>query len=404
MISRRRMLGGITGGFLAYAMRHQGVSNLLAATPTGTAKRCLVLWMEGGPSQLETFDPKSGTDTGGPTKSISTSVPGIAIAETLPSVAKHMHELAVLRNITSNEGDHFRGTYYLHTGYKQVPGFPRPSMGSVLSHATPVTDFPKNVTIGGQGFGPAFLGLDHAPFSIDEPNDALEMLRRLKRRRNRLDLIQSLSHEFDRQHVDASVQQRSALIGKLQSLVNTPFVDALDISKENTKVREAYGDSPFAQNCLLARRLLEAGVNYVEVQHGGWDTHNDNFAATRRLGSEIDQPWAALLTDLKSSGMLDETLVVWMGEFGRTPVINANGGRDHFPTVTPVVLTGGGITGGHVVGATNISGTAIEGESHSVADLFATIYSRLGIDLEGELTTEFGAPTSVTDDGEALTI
>ncbi len=399
MFNRRRFLG--YGGFLALAMQH-GATRLFAETPTGMAKRCLVLWMEGGPSQLETFDPKPGTDTGGPTQSISTAAAGVSLAENLPRLAQRTDDLAILRNITSEEGEHFRATYYLHTGFRQVPGFPRPSLGSIASHTTSARAFPTNVTLGGQGFGPAFLGLEHAPFSIENPEAALQMLQRLQRRHRRLDLIQKLGREFDLAHPQASRLQRSAMMNQLKSLIGTPFVDALNVEQESQSAQRRYGNSEFATNCVIARRLLSAGVQFVEVRHSGWDTHTDNFAATRRLCEEIDGPFSTLLSDLRSSGLLDETLVVWMGEFGRTPVINANRGRDHFPNVTPVVMAGAGIRGGQVIGATNSTGTAIQGKSHSIADLFATIFARLGISPETEFTTEFGAPTTITDDGSVI--
>lgn len=400
-MDRRNFLSSASG-FLTLAMQHNA-TKLFAATHNETAaKRCLVLWMEGGPSQLETFDPKPGTDTGGPTESISTSVAGMKLAANLPHLAKQADKLAILRNVGSEEGEHFRATYYLHTGYRQVPGFPRPAIGSVVSHSHPEVAIPKNVTLGGQGFGPAYLGLKHAPFSIEEPAAALEQLNRLGRRRRRLDLIRSLNTQFDATHPQASNRRRSAMMNQLHSLMGTPFVQALNVEKEPASSRERYGDGRFAENCLIARRLLESGVRFVEVRHSGWDTHNDNFGATRRLCEEIDRPYATLLADLESSGLLDETLVIWMGEFGRTPIINGNKGRDHFPDVTPIVLSGAGLTGGQVVGATNATGTKIDGKPHSIADLFATIFSRLGIDLEAEFTTEFGSPTTLTDDGTPI--
>jgi len=184
--------------------------------------------------------------------------------------------------------------------------------------------------------------------------------------------------------------------------VTTPFVDALNLERESTSVRERYGREEFGQGCLLARRLLETGVNFVEVQHGGWDTHVNNFSAVRNLCQAIDKPWGALMEDLDSSGLLDETLVIWMGEFGRTPRINANRGRDHFPRVIPTLIGGVGLASGTAIGQTNKSGTEIDGESHSVADLFATIFRTLGIDPGHEFQTEFKSPAPATDGGEAI--
>ena len=402
MITRRSFAATVAGGFFGFAWRHSH-SQLFAATASNQLKRCLVLWMEGGPSQLETFDPKPGTSTGGPTEKIGTSVPDIQIAASLPHVAQRMQDLAVVRNLTFTEGEHERATYTMHTGYPQVPGFPRPSIGSVISHAAPTVNFPQNVSIGGPNFGPAFLGVEHAPFSIGSPDESLAKLRRLKRKRGRLDYIQELNATFDASHLDSAIRQRTNTIRQLQNLVTTPFVDALDLARESSDVINRYGDGDFARNCLAARRLLEAGVQFVEVRQNGWDTHVNNFSATERLCQSIDQPWLALLQDLRASGLLAETLVVWMGEFGRTPSVNGNNGRDHFPKVTPVVLAGAGIQGGQVVGATNSSGTSIQGESYRVADLFATIYKSLGIDPDTEFETAFGAPTKITDDGEVIT-
>ena len=401
MINRRAFLAG-SGGFFAFALQHRVGQQLLGATPTGKAKRCLVLWMEGGPSQLETFDPKPGTNNGGPTKATSTASAGLHFAGNLPELAKRADELAVLRNVSAIEGEHFRATYHLHTGFRHVPGFPRPSLGSVVSYKSNPSRVPQNVTLGGQGFGPAFLGLEHSPFSIESTDAALEMLRRLKARRKRLDLIQQLGSEFDANHSQASSQQRTAMISQMRDLVDTPFIDALNTSSETASMRDRYGTGQFAKNCLVARRMLEAGVSFVEVRHGGWDTHTDNFAATSRLCEEIDKPFASLLKDLKSRGLLDETLVVWMGEFGRTPTVNADRGRDHFPQVTAVVLAGAGIDGGGAIGETSKDGSVIDGKKHSVADVFATIFHRLGISNQTEFTTDFDSPTTITDDGEPI--
>lgn len=395
---RRTFLGGMVGGFFAYAMRN-GCEAGLAQQPQGRAKRCLVLWMDGGPSQLDTWDLKPGTSTGGEFQTIATAVPGLEISETLPEMARQMGDLSILRNLTSPEGDHGRAQYYLHTGYQLVPGFPRPSLGSVVSHETPETGFPRYVSIGSRGYGPAFLGPDHAPFSLENAEEAYELLGRIRRRRKRIDLLQDLGSEFDRTHSAVTLDRRRSLISRIDSLVTTPFVEALNLQRASEQDRQRYGESEFATSCLLARRLLEAGVNFVEVQHGGWDTHGDNFTAVRSLCSEIDRPWAMLLEDLRSSGLLAETVVLWTGEFGRTPQINSGRGRDHFPQVTPAVIGGGVIRGGIAVGQTNRLGTEIEGQSHPVADLFATVFAALGIDPAKEFRTSFDSPTSATDKG-----
>jgi len=400
-MSRRTMLGGAMGGFFAFAMRNQA-DTAFAKSPSGKAKRCVVLWMNGGPSQIDTFDPKPGTATGGEFRAIQTAASGLAISETLPNIARHMDKLSVLRNITSTEGEHIRARYFLHTGYPFVPGFPRPALGAVVSHETPPTDFPRYVTVGSRGLGPAYMGPDHAPFSIESPEEALELLRSIRRRRNRLELLQILGGEFDAQHETTMLERRRSMISKIEALVTTPFVDALNLERESRSVRERYGQEEFGQGCLLARRLLETGVNFVEVQHDGWDTHVNNFSNVRNLCQAIDKPWSALMEDLAASGLLDETLVIWMGEFGRTPRINANRGRDHFPRVTPAVIGGAGLASGMAIGQTNKSGSEIDGPSYQVADLFATIFQTLGIDPAHEFQTEFESPAAATDGGAAI--
>lgn len=400
-IDRRLFLGGAAGGFFACAMR-AGQAAALSQQPKGKAKRCVVLWMGGGPSQMDTFDLKPGTDTGGEFRPISTPAAGLQISETLPEIAKQMDKLSVIRCLTSNEGDHGRGDYFLHTGFPQVSAFPRPAMGAVISHEMPEMGFPRYVTVGTRGYGPAYLGADHAPFSIEDPNAALELMRRIGQRSSRVELMQNLGRSFDDAHASSLLNRRRAMVSRIESLVTTPFVQAVNLSLEPESVRERYGSSSFGTSCLLARRLLEAGVNFVEVTQQGWDTHSDNFNAVRNLCSEIDRPWSALMQDLSASGLLDETIVLWMGEFGRTPQINNGRGRDHFPAVTPVVIGGGGLAGGQAVGRTNENGTEIDGQSYQAADLIATIFDRMGIDPSHEFQTSFGSPTRATDDGEPI--
>ena len=355
--------------------------------------------MNGGPSQFETFDPKPGTSTGGDCGTIKTSVPGLSIAETLPEISQHMHQLSVLRSLSSREGEHVRAQYFLHTGYPFVSGFPRPALGSVVSRETPELGFPRYVTIGPRGFGPAYMGPEHTPFTIENPDQALQLMRRLRRKRSRLGFLQELGRDFDERHATSLLKQRDAMIGRIQTMLTTPFVRATNLESESEATRERYGMHEFGQACLLARRLLEIGVNFVEVQHDGWDTHGNNLQQVRNLCESIDGPWAALMDDLQSSEMLDDTVVLWMGEFGRTPRINAQRGRDHFPQVTPVVVGGGGMSQGQVIGSTNRLGTEVDGDSVSVADLFATLMTALGIDPNQTFQTSFGSPTSATDGG-----
>lgn len=400
-LTRRRFVTGSLGGLFSLALKHR-CDRLFAADGIRRTKRCVVLWMGGGPSQMDTFDPKPGTANGGPTKAIQTAVPGLSIAADLPEIAKRMEHLTLLRGLASPEGDHARGEHFLHTGYPFVQAFPRPTLGAVVSHENPPADFPLFVSIGARGLGPAYMGPDHAPFAVENPAEAVRLITGLRRQRGTLRTLEQFNSSFDAAHADAALDRRKASLRKVERMLTTPFVKALDVENAAEADKLRYGDSEFGQRCLLARRLLESGVQFVEIAHGGWDTHDNNFSQVSRLCGEIDRPWAALIDDLRSSGLWDETVLVWMGEFGRTPQINGNNGRDHFPGATPVVLGGGGLRGGQVVGATDASGLKItEGET-KVPDLLATLMTAIGIDPAHEFRTEFGAVAPATDHGQVI--
>ena len=406
MLDRRQILSGSISGFFAFAARNQMTKLFSKAPgtnlPRGKAKRCVVLWMEGGPSQIDTFDPKPGKQTGGPVAAIKTSVPGIEISEYLPEVAKQMDNLSIIRNLTSDEGEHVRATHYLHTGFKFAPSFPRPSMGSVVSAQFAEMDIPKYVSLGSPGFGPAYMGPQNAPFSVQDLGAANQLIQKVRRRSQQLSLLSKLDQGFSNRVNDERVLQRRANIEKIGRMTQTGFGDALDVQKFTSRDQQRYGNSEFGRRCLVAKRLLDQGVNFVEVQLSGWDTHERNFRNVKRLTATIDRPFAALVEDLKNSGMYEDTVLIWMGEFGRTPNINSRNGRDHFPRCTPVVIGGGPFRTGIAVGATNETGTQIKGEGYRVADLFATIYSAFGIEPDHEFTTSFDSPTTATDSGKMI--
>lgn len=400
--TRRQFVRGSLGGLFALALKHD-CQELFAAESVRRTKRCVVLWMGGGPSQLDTFDPRPGTSTGGPTTAIRTAVPGIEIASSLPEIAKRMDRLSIIRSLTSPEGDHDRGQYFLHTGYPLVQAFPRPALGAVVSHENPRSDFPLFVSIGARGLGPAYMGPDHAPFAVEDPAEAVQLMTGLRKQRRLLRRLEEFSARFDRAHSDVALERRRASLQCIESMLTTPFVKALDIEQATESDRQRYGDSEFGQRCLLARRLLESGVKFVEVTHDGWDTHQDNFNSVADLCQQVDGPWAALLDDLRAGGLWDDTVLVWMGEFGRTPQINGQTGRDHFPQVTPVVVGGGGIKGGTVVGQADETGQEITDGAITVPDLFATLLTALGIDPQSEFRTEFGAVAPASDHGRPVT-
>jgi hypothetical protein len=370
-------------------------------------KACILLWMAGGPSQFETFDPKPGAETQGPTRAIPTTVPGIMIAEHWQKVAGLTHGLAILRSMTSKEGNHGRATYLLHTGYAPSGGIVHPGFGSTVARELGQADFdlPQFVSIQGESIGPSFLGVQYAPFVVTDPNRPPDNLAtpvsgdRLKRR---LGLLKELEGPFARKGAADLVRDHEALYGQTAHMVLSPRVKAFDLAAEPEKVRDTYGRTSFGQGCLMARRLIEAGVTFVEVQSNGWDTHSNELAALKKFIPPVDHGMAALLTELRQRRLLENTLVIWMGEFGRTPRINLTAGRDHFPKAFNVALAGCGVKGGRVIGATNKLGTEVIDRPILVQDLFCTFCQALGIDPRRENQSNVGRPIKIVENGEAV--
>jgi uncharacterized protein (DUF1501 family) len=372
-----------------------------------TGKACILLWMAGGPSQFETFDPKPGAETQGPTRAIPTAAPGIHIAEHWTRTAGAMREFAVIRSMTSREGNHGRATYLLHTGYAPSGGIVHPGIGSLVASEIGPSDFdlPHFVSINGPSVGPSFLSVPYAPFVISDPNrppDNLPAPVPGSRLQRRLGLLKEMDNVFARAGAADEVRDHQALYSQTAQMVLSPRVKAFDLSAEPMALRDAYGRSSFGQGCLMARRLIEAGVTFVEVQSSGWDTHGTELESLKKLIPPVDQGTAALLADLKLRGLLDKTLVVWMGEFGRTPRINLTAGRDHYPQAFNLALAGCGVKGGQVVGATDKLGTEVVDRPVSVQDLFCTFCRGLGINPRKENQSNVGRPLKIVDGGHAV--
>jgi uncharacterized protein (DUF1501 family) len=377
-----------------------------------TGMSCILLYMRGGPSQLETFDPKPGTANGGSTQAIATAVSGIQIAEGWANVARNMRDVALIRSMTSREGEHQRATYQMHTGYIPMGGVRFPTLGSIVSReiAPREFDLPHFVSVGANRFasiGSGFLGMSYAPFIVNNPNQMpsnAELPRGINSGRfdRRLNLARDLERDFADAGGEARVRDHQALVSGAAQMVRSPRLQAFDLSREQDSVRDRYGRTPFGQGCLLARRLVEAGVTFVEVDSNGWDTHQDNFNRTRTLSGVVDPAFAALIEDLRQRGRLARTLVIWLGEFGRTPRINPNTGRDHFPRAFSVALAGGGIKGGRVVGATSAAGTDVANRPVTVADLFCTFCQALAIDPRRENITPQGRPIRIVTGGQPM--
>jgi hypothetical protein len=369
---------------------------------------CILLFMRGGPSQFETFDPKPGVTNGGPTKAIPTAVSGIQVAEGWSQTAKAMKDIALIRSMTNREGEHQRATYQMHTGYVPLASIKHPSIGAIVASEIGPKDFdlPHFVSVGNRfaTIGSGFLGMHYAPFIVQNPSQMptnVELPGGVNDRRftRRLDLLKDLEQDFADAGGAPRVEEHRAVYESASQMVLSPRLKAFNVEEEKASVRDRYGRSAFGQGCLLARRLVEAGVTFVEVESNGWDTHQDNFTRVKSLADGVDPGFAALVGDLKERGMLDRTLVVWMGEFGRTPRINANTGRDHYPRAFNAALAGGGIKGGQVIGQTSGDGTDVRERPVTVADLFCTFCQALKINPRKENIGTLGRPIKLVDGG-----
>ncbi len=377
--------------------------------PKPKAKACILLWMNGGPSHLETFDPKPGAATGGPTKAIKTNVPGIEISQNLPQLAEQADKLAIVRGMTSKEGNHVRAQYLMHTGYAPNGQLAHPSFGSWVSSelGDPKLDLPHFVSISGPSIGAGFLGVQHGPFVVQNPtlppqNVAYARNVDTERFKVRTQALNILESGFAAETGDAKVKGRRDVYGKAIRMMHSPRLKAFDLTDEPEALKKAYGDTNFGRGCLVARRLVETGVKFVEVVLDGWDTHQDNFNRVARNCGTFDPPMAALIKDLSDRGMLDSTLVVWMGEFGRTPRINANEGRDHYPQAWNAALAGGGIRPGIVHGQTDGEGAKVVDKPVIVPDFFATIATLLGMSPDKAVMTPVGRPIAITEKGSPV--
>jgi len=379
-----------------------------AAQSGARHKACIVLFMEGGPSHKDTFDLKPGTKDGGEFKPIPTSVPGLQISEHLPKVAKWMHEGAVIRSMSTGEGAHGRARYYMHTGYKEgVGGIVHPTLGSIVSKELGRPDFamPNFVAVGRGAYGAGFLGAKHQPLVVTDTKRGVENLRPFTSSEQfdqRIGLLEEMESAFHREYKAASAVDHRTTYARAVTLMKSKEAKAFDLSLEPESSRSKYGSGNFAEGCLLARRLVEVGVPFVEVGLGGWDTHQDNFDRVKRLSQQIDQPMAALIGDLKERGLLKDTLVIWMGEFGRTPRINARGakpGRDHYPRAWSTAMWGAGMKAGQVIGETDKEGATVTKRPTSGLDFLATVCTLLGITYTKNNNTPNGRPIRIVEKG-----
>jgi hypothetical protein len=392
-------------------------------------KAVILLWMSGGPSQIDTLDPKPGEPTGGPFRTIDTAAPGVRVTELLPTVARQMKHLTLVRSMSTREGDHDRATYHLRTGYLQQEPLQYPALGALVSKelGDPRDELPGYVSIGsrrgmgGIGVGAGYLGAAYAPLLVGDsaadpyvvtPSERALAVPDLRpgtgvsapQARRRLELLAEQNQGFAPTFPSPVTDSVDAAFDRAVRLMRSPARTAFDLEQEPVRLRDAYGRNLFGQGCLLARRLVERNVPFVEVflgrvpgAFGGWDTHAQNFDALKALCGTLDPAWGTLLADLKDRGLLDTTLVVWMGEFGRTPRINGGAGRDHYPNAWSVALGGGGLPGGKVIGRTSRDGGEVADRLVAVGDLLATVCRAAGINFEKQHLSNIGRPIRIVD-------
>ncbi len=433
-LSRRDWLRLSAAGVVGYSLSGwlESMAADLAADPR-RRRSCILLWMNGGPSQMDTFDLKPGHANGGPYKEIPTSIPGIRISEHLPRLAKNMEQVALIRSMRTKEADHGRASYLLRTG--RVPGGPvqYPTLGSVLSKELghPDAELPNFVSIAPfrglspAAYGPGFLGPQYAPLIVGEnatnfggpqASDSEQALRvedlslpdgvNKSRAAARVHLLEEMEQDFLGQRASAAALTHRTAYQRAVTLMRSSASRAFNLEEEPNEVRDGYGRSLFGQGCLLARRLVERGVPFVEVTLSqapgitglGWDTHQNNFENVQKLSQVLDQAWSALLVDLRVRGLLDSTLIVWMGEFGRTPKIARDrNGRDHWANSWTTVLCGGGIRGGQVIGRTSPDGMEVEERPVAVTDFLATVGMALGVDVSKQNASNVGRPIRIVE-------
>jgi hypothetical protein len=413
-MSRRHFLGHLATTAMALpAVQFFGTLEANAQQLKKNQKHCILLWMSGGPSHMDTWDLKPDSDkNGGEFKPIETSAPGIQICEHLPTVAKQMKHLSVIRSLDSKEGNHDRGTYMMHTGYQPNPTVVHPSFGSYcsveLGEKLENFDLPHFISINTPSLGAGFLGMSHSPFMVQNPNAPIANLKPPAgidemRQGRRLQMLSMVEKNFLSQKRGQAAGDHRSVYAKTVKMMNSTYTRAFQVDKEPAAVRDAYGRGSFGSGCLMARKLVEAGVTFVEVALGGWDNHADIFNTLKRGNlPELDKALGTLVSDLEKRGLLDSTLIVWMGEFGRTPRINQNAGRDHWPRSWSVVMGGGGVKGGVAVGATDKDGVDIVDKPVGVMDVIATMTKAMGIPLATQFTTPLGRPMKIVDGGKPI--
>ena len=410
---RRDFLAHAAKTFLGVSILPAALQAAEASSPKkGKAKRVIYLYMAGGMSHLDTFDPKpENRAVRGPVQAIKTAIPGVQFTEYVPRLAKQAKKFATVRSLVSTQGAHEQGTYFMHASYTLRGTIRHPGLGAWIQKLDGVHNerLPANVSIGGgsRGIGAGFMESKYAPLAIGDPKQGLQNSKRPRMVsesvfEDRLALANAFDRKFHAKYNLKQVRAYQDMYSDAVRLMQSEDLAVFDINKETKAMRESYGENNFGQGCLLARRLIENDVRFVEVTSGGWDTHTNNFTSVQDKAAELDQALSTLLDDLESKGLLDETLVVVATEFGRTPEINSNDGRDHSPTGFSCLLAGGGIAGGQVYGATDEDGKYATENEVEVPQFNATIAHALNLPLDEIVMSPSGRPFTVAHKGKPV--
>lgn len=398
-------------------LRAAGLAGLSWLTPVGhllamraersrePAQSVIVLWLAGGPSQLDTFDPKPGTKIAGGTGAVDTALKGVRLAEGFERLAAEMRDVSLVRSLVSKEGDHERGTYLMKTGFRPEPTVEHPALGAICCHELPAgdTSIPRHVSIL-PGQWPArggFLGGALDAFQVGDPAGPLPDVSSIvphdrdARRVGDLDVVERAFAKGRARAADATLHRDS--VRRARTMMASEQLRAFDVRQEPSDVRAEYGDTPFGRACLAARRLTEAGVRCVEVTLDGWDSHVNNRKLQRGRVDILDPAFSALIRDLRRRELLSRTVVLCLGEFGRTPSVNLAGGRDHWPNGFSMALAGGGLAGGRVVGETDPDAKRDPVRPCTIADVHATVLTALGINPRKELQAPVGRPVKLCE-------
>ena len=418
-ITRRDFAAKTASSLLGVGLLGQSLTNKSFAAFEGssklkqvaTAKNVIYLYMSGGQSHMDTWDPKEGVETAGPTKPIKTSADGVRISEYLPLTAQQMHHATVLNSVTSTQGAHEQGNYMMHTSYDMRGTIRHPAMGAWLNvfQGGGNSTLPNFVFIGndsrhpGAGFFPAA----QAPLYVNNPENGLKNVKLQPgltedKFQARMKLADDLDKEFRSTFPHRNVKAYADMYDDAMAMMKSEDLKAFDLTEEPAELRAQYGKESFGQGCLLARRLVERGVRFVEVSLGGWDTHNANFVRVPELCDTLDKALSALIGDLYNRGLLNDTLVVLTSEFGRTPDINQNAGRDHYPKAFSAVMFGGGVKGGYTYGKTDKEGREAIENKIKIPDLNASIAYALGLPLDQVIYSPSKRPFTIADKGQPL--